>query len=123
MLKELKAFLMRGNIVDLAVAVIIGAAFGAIITSLVADVLTPIIGMIFGQPDFSQITFGAIKIGNFINAVVNFLIVGTSLFFVVKAIEKAQSLAKKTEEEAEEEAGPTEIELLADIKALLEKKG
>ena len=123
MLKELKAFLLRGNILDLAVAVIIGGAFGAIVTSFVADIITPIIGLIGGQPDFSGITlFGAIKIGSFINAVVNFLIIGTVLFFVMKAAEKAQSLTNKEEAAEEAPAGPTEVELLADIKALLEKQ-
>ena len=97
---EFKEFMMRGNVMDMAVGVIIGGAFGAIISSLVADVITPIIGLIFGQPDFSAITIGGseggIMIGNFINAVINFLI--------VKAFNKAKSLKK---EEPKEEAAPT----------------
>ncbi|MDO4667397.1 MAG: large conductance mechanosensitive channel protein MscL [Streptococcus sp.] len=123
MLKDLKEFLLRGNVVDLAVAVIIGAAFGAIVTSLVNDIITPAIGLLGGTPDFSDIKIaGAIKIGNFINAVVNFLIVGSVLFFVVKAAEKAQNLTKKEEETVEEPAAPTELEVLQEIKALLEKQ-
>lgn len=116
MIKELKDFLFKGNIVDLAVAVIIGGAFGAIVTSLVADIITPIIGMVIGQPDFSGIMIGSIAIGKFINAVVNFLIVGTVLFFIVKAANKAM----KTPEEAP--AGPSQEELLAEIRDLLAKK-
>ncbi|MGT2757495.1 large conductance mechanosensitive channel protein MscL [Streptococcus ovuberis] len=122
MLKELKAFLMRGNIVDLAVAVIIGGAFGAIVTSLVKDIITPLIGMAIGQPDFSGIMIGSIAIGKFINAIVNFLIIGTSLFLMIKGLEKAQATVKKEETIVEDVLGPTEVELLADIKALLEKQ-
>jgi len=100
MLKELKAFLLRGDVITLAVAFIIGGAFNSIVTSLVEDVITPVIGLIVGQPDFSSIAFfyekldengkpvGGIQIGKFINALVNFLIVGTVLFFVIKAAGK-----------------------------------
>lgn len=120
MIKELKAFLFRGNVLDLAVAVVIGAAFKAIVNSLVADIITPIIGLVFGQPDFSAITlFGSIMVGNFINAVVNFLIIGTVLFFVVKGANAA--MPKKVEEPAAP-AGPSETDLLQDILAELKKK-
>ncbi|MCC6411977.1 MAG: large conductance mechanosensitive channel protein MscL [Saprospiraceae bacterium] len=88
MLQELKAFLLRGDVVSLAVAFIIGSAFTKIVESLVKDVITPAIGMIGGNPDFSAISIGSIMIGNFMNAVINFLIVGTVLFFVVKAAGK-----------------------------------
>ncbi len=88
MLRELKAFLLRGDVVALAVAVIIGGAFGKVIASMVDDVISPILGMITGNPDFSDVMLGSIKIGNFINAVINFLLVGTALFFVVKAAGK-----------------------------------
>mgnify|MGYP000294837786 CR=1 FL=1 len=88
MLKELKAFLLRGDVVALAVAVIIGGAFGKVIASMVDDVISPILGMITGNPDFSGVMLGSIRIGNFINAVINFLLVGTALFFVVKAAGK-----------------------------------
>lgn len=124
MLKELKDFLLRGNVVDLAVAVIIGAAFGQIITSLVEDVLTPLFlnpALKAAQVEkIADLSWNGIAYGNFLSAIINFLIIGTVLFFVVKAVEKAQSLgAKNAEEEA---AGPSEVELLQDIKALLEKK-
>ncbi len=88
MLKELKAFLLRGDVVALAVAVIIGGAFGKVVSSFVDDIISPILGMITGNPDFSQVVIGNILIGNFINAVINFVLVGTALFFVVKAAGK-----------------------------------
>ncbi|MCU9534243.1 large conductance mechanosensitive channel protein MscL [Streptococcus sp. CSL10205-OR2] len=122
MIKDLKNFLFKGNVLDLAVAVIIGGAFGAVITSLVEDVITPIIGMIVGQPDFSSIKIGSIAIGNFINAVVSFLIVGTVLFFIVKAAERAMAIGKTDEVVEEEPAGPTQEELLIEIRDLLAKK-
>ena len=88
MLQELKAFLMRGDVLALAVAVIIAGAFGKIIDSLVNDIISPILGMITQNPDFSDVMIGSIKVGNFINAVLNFVIVGTVLFFLVKAAGK-----------------------------------
>lgn len=125
MLKELKAFLLRGNIVELAVAVIVGGAFSTIVKSFVDDIISPIIALLFGQPDFSDVMLGTIKIGNFFNAVVNFVIVGTVLFFVMKAIEKAMAVTKKAEADAAEAAapaGPTQEELLAEIRDLLKSK-
>jgi large conductance mechanosensitive channel len=83
MLKGFRDFISRGNVIDLAVGVIIGAAFGAIVNSLVADVITPIIGMIFGKPDFSAIQAGPIMIGKFINSIVSFLLVAIGLYFFI----------------------------------------
>ncbi|MBX9097525.1 large conductance mechanosensitive channel protein MscL [Streptococcus gordonii] len=126
MLKELKNFLLRGNVVDLAVAVIIGAAFGAIVTSLVNDIITPLILnpalSAAGVDKIAELSWNGIAYGNFLSAVINFLVIGTVLFFIVKAAEKAQSLGKKQEEVVEEEPAPTELEVLQEIKALLEKK-
>ncbi len=126
MLKELKAFLLRGNVVDLAVAVIIGAAFGAIVTSFVNDVITPLILnpalKAAGVEKIAELTWNGVAYGSFLSAVINFLVIGTVLFFVVKAAEKAQNFAKKNEEVVEEEPAPTELEVLQEIKALLEKK-
>ena len=93
LLNEFKEFAMKGNVVDLAIGVIIGSAFGAIVSSVVEDILTPIIGMIFGQPDFSEIKLGSVMIGNFINAVINFLIIALCLFAVIKAINKMKKPA------------------------------
>ncbi|MBN8680753.1 MAG: large conductance mechanosensitive channel protein MscL [Chitinophagales bacterium] len=88
MLSELKAFLFRGDVLALAVAVIIAGAFQKIIDSMVADVIMPIIGMIAGTPDFSNIKVGSILVGNFMNAVINFLIIGIVLFMLIKAAGK-----------------------------------
>ena len=98
LIQEFKEFALKGNVIDLAIGVVIGSAFGAIVTSVVEDLITPIIGKIFGQPDFSAIKPGGIPLGNFINAVVNFLIIAICLFAVVKAINKV----KKPEAPAEE---------------------
>lgn len=89
MLSELKAFLLRGDVLALAIAVIIGGAFQKIVDSLVADVIMPIIGMILGTPDFSSIKIGeSIMLGNFLNALINFLLIGIVLFMLVKATGK-----------------------------------
>jgi large conductance mechanosensitive channel len=87
MLKDFKQFLVRGNAIDLAIAVVIGAAFGAVITALVEDLLTPLIAAILGKPDFSRLTFtinGSIfKYGAFLNAVVAFVLIAAAVFFFV----------------------------------------
>ena len=126
MLKDLKAFLLRGNVVDLAVAVIIGAAFGAIVTSFVNDIITPLILnpalKAAGVEKIAELTWNGVAYGSFLSAVINFLVIGTVLFFVVKAAEKAQNLGKKEEAAEEEVAGPTQEELLAEIRDLLANK-
>ncbi|MGX7073851.1 large conductance mechanosensitive channel protein MscL [Falseniella ignava] len=125
MLKDLKEFLLRGNVVDLAVGVIIASAFGAIVTSLVNDIITPLILnpalKAASVERIAELSWNGVSYGSFLSAVINFLVVGTVLFFVIKGIEKAQSLTKK-EEEKEEAKKPTELEVLQEIKALLEKK-
>ena len=87
MLQGFKAFILRGNVVDLAVAVVIGAAFGAIVTALVKDLITPLIAAIFGKPDFSALTFevnnSKFLYGDFINAVVSFLLIASAIYFFV----------------------------------------
>jgi large conductance mechanosensitive channel len=89
MINEFKAFINKGNVLDLAVAVILGLAFGLVITSFVNDILMQIIAAIFGQPDFSSLYFnlgsGVIKYGAFLNAVINFLLVAFAVFLVIKA--------------------------------------
>lgn len=87
-IEEFKAFAIKGNAIELAVGIVVGVAFNNIVNSLVNDVIMQGIAMIFGQPDFSFITLGAIKLGNFINAVVNFLIVTLSVFVAIKAMNK-----------------------------------
>ena len=126
MLKELKAFLLRGNVVDLAVAVIIGAAFGAIVTSFVNDIIAPLILnpalKAAGVEKIAELTWNGVAYGSFLSAVINFLVIGTVLFFVVKAAEKAQNLGKKEEAAEEEVAAPTQEELLTEIRDLLANK-
>ena len=123
MLKELKAFLLRENVVDLAVAVIIGDESGSIVTSFVNDIITPLILNPALEAahvkNIAQLSWNGVAYGSFLSAVINFLVIGTVLFFVVKAAEKAQNLGKK--EEAAE-AGPTQEELLAEIRDLLANK-
>jgi large conductance mechanosensitive channel len=83
MLKGFRNFIIRGNVIDLAVGVIIGVAFGGIVDSLVKDVITPLIGMVFGTPDFHAIVLSSVKIGNFIDAVIAFLLKAAGLYFFI----------------------------------------
>lgn len=100
MLKEFKQFLLRGNVVDLAVGVVVGAAFGSVVTSLVSDILTPFIGAIAKVPDFSDLTFtlngSKFMYGHFLNVIISFVLVSASIFFfVVKPINLLISKSKK----------------------------
>ena len=126
MLKELKDFLLRGNVVDLAVGVIIATAFGAIINSFVNDIITPLLLNpaleAANVQNIAELAWNGVTYGKFLSAVINFVVIGTVLFFMIKAIEKAQNLRKKEEVVEEVPAGPTELEVLQEIKALLEKK-
>ncbi len=107
MLKEFKQFLLRGNVVDLAVGVVIGSAFGAITTSLVADVLTPLISAVARIPDFSgwiiNLSGSELKIGKFVNALISFVLVGGAVFFFV--VKPMNLLIKNSKKEPE--ASPT----------------
>jgi large conductance mechanosensitive channel len=123
MLKEFRDFILRGNVLDLAVAVIIGAAFGAIITSLVNDIIMPLVGVILGGLDFTslsvQVEDAVIAYGKFIQAIVNFVIVGFVLYLLVKGINKVY---KKKEAAAAPPPGPSEeVVLLGEIRDLLKK--
>ncbi len=97
MLKGFRDFLLRGNVIDLAVAVIIGVAFGAIVNSLVADIINPLIASIVGKPDFSYLVLhlhgGVIKYGNFLNAVISFLLVASAVYFLM--VLPAQHMLKR----------------------------
>ncbi|HEN6509005.1 TPA: large conductance mechanosensitive channel protein MscL [Streptococcus agalactiae] len=125
MIKELKEFLFKSNVLDLAVAVILGAAFNAIITSLVKDVITPLILnpvlKAAGVSNIAQLSWNGVAYGNFLSAVINFLIVGTTLFFIVKAANKVMA-KKPAEEEIIEVVEPTQEQLLAEIRDLLANK-
>jgi len=87
-IEEFKAFAMKGNVLDLAVAVVIGAAFGKIVTSVVEDLITPIIGMLMGSIDFSAWMLGTIKIGSLINNVINFIVVAFAIFVIIKFLNR-----------------------------------
>lgn len=120
-LKEFKEFAVKGNVVDLAVAVVIGGAFGKIITSLVDDVITPLILSpaleAAGVEDIGALNYNGIAYGNFLSAVISFIFIAFALFMIVKGINK---INKKPEEAA---AGPTDTEkLLAEIRDELKKK-
>src|SRR5215212_7184976 len=104
MLKDFRQFILRGNLVDLAVAVVIGAAFGAVVSALVADLITPLIAAIGGKPDFSGLSFtindSKFRYGDFINAIISFVIVAAAIFFlVVKPINALQARRRADEEE------------------------
>ena len=107
---EFKAFIMRGNVLDLAVAVIIGAAFQAIISSLVDDIISPILGL-FGGIDFKSFVLDIngvqIKYGSFITAVINFLIMALVIFLIIKGIAKITELGKKLAKREKEKEAPT----------------
>ncbi|PEU93288.1 large conductance mechanosensitive channel protein MscL [Bacillus cereus] len=124
MWNEFKKFAFKGNVVDLAVGVVIGAAFGKIVSSLVKDIITPLLGMVLGGVDFTSLQFGygksAVMYGNFIQTIFDFLIIAASIFMFVKVFNK---LTSKREEEAEEIPEPTkEEELLGEIRDLLKQQ-
>jgi large conductance mechanosensitive channel len=118
MLKGFRNFVTRGNVIDLAVGVIIGAAFGAVVDSLVKDVITPIIGMIGGQPDFSTLKAGSVGLGSFVNALIAFLLKAAGLYFLI-----VLPFNRLTARLAPAPAGPSQQEiLLAEIRDLLKQK-
>ena len=125
MIKELKKFLFKANVLDLAVAVVIGAAFNAIVTSLVEDVITPLFLnpalKAAGVEKIAELSWHGVAYGSFLSAIINFLIVGTTLFFIVKAAKAASDFGKKYDE-VEEETTPTQEELLTEIRDLLKEK-
>ncbi|MBR5698675.1 MAG: large-conductance mechanosensitive channel protein MscL [Prevotella sp.] len=135
-IKEFKEFAMKGNVMDMAVGVIIGGAFGKIVTSLVDDVLMPLVGMLTGGIDVSGLAYkvmlpnpveggeplagATLKYGAFIQNVIDFLIIAFCIFLMMKAINKL--MAKKEEPAPEAPAGPTQEELLSEIRDLLKEK-
>lgn len=126
-IEEFKAFAIKGNVIDLAVAVVIGAAFGKIVSSLVANIITPIIGLLMGGVDFSGLAYtvgeAEITYGVFIQSIIDFIIVALVIFMVVKAINKATQIGK--EEEAPVEKKPAEpseeVKLLREIRDTLKR--
>ena len=125
MWNEFKKFAFKGNVVDLAVGVVIGAAFGKIVSSLVKDIITPLLGMVLGGVDFTSLHFGygksAVMYGNFIQTIFDFLIIAASIFMFVKVFNKLTS--KKEDEKEEEIPEPTKEEvLLGEIRDLLKQQ-
>ena len=122
MLNEFKDFINKGNVMDMAVGIIIGAAFTAIVGSLVADLINPLIGIFMGGVDFGGLTAtvgeAQFTYGNFIMAIINFLIIAFVVFMLVRT---ANKMKKEEEAAPEAPAGPTQEELLADILAALKK--
>lgn len=121
MLEDFKNFIMKGNIVDLAVAVVIGAAFAAVVTSAVDNLLMPIIGIIGGEPSFDAyfltINGSEIRWGSFLTALVTFIIIAFAVFIALKAYNKSQQMRGGVAED--EAAGPSAEELLVEIRDLL----
>ena len=121
MLKEFKDFLMKGNIVDLAVAFVIGLAFAAVVNSLVNDLIMPIIAMVIGKPDFSGLTFtindAVFRYGAFITQVITFVAIAAAVFFfVVKPMQMVMARAKKSAEEVVSDEERRHQELLAALR-------
>ena len=128
MLKEFREFIARGNVVDLAVAVVIGAAFTAVVNSFANDVLMQVVAAIFGKANFDRLSFALngteIYYGLFLTALVSFLMVAVAVFFVVKAINSMQRFRqRRAAEEEATDAAPTELELLAEIRDALIARG
>ncbi len=126
MWKEFKEFAARGNVVDLAVGVIIGGAFGKIVASLVDDVIMPIIGLILGGIDFSALEFqvgeAVIKYGAFIQSIVDFVIIAFSIFMIIRAINKFKKKEEEEPPEPEEYVPTKEETLLMEIRDLLKNR-
>ena len=119
---EFKEFALRGNVMDMAVGVVIGAAFSAIINSLVGDILMPLIGLFTGNYNFSHLAIhlseeNILAYGSFIEAIINFILIAIVLFLIIKFFNKL----RRQEAEEEEEEGPTELDVLTEIRDLLQE--
>ncbi len=124
MLKEFRAFMLRGNIIELAVAVVIGAAFGALVTSLVANLLTPIVAAIIGKPDFSNLTFtindSVFRYGSFLNALIAFVSIAAAVFFFV--VRPVDAIQRRMGIEKPEDGRSDEATLLEEIRDILKEQ-
>lgn len=121
--EEFKAFAMRGNVLDMAVGVVVGSAFTAIVTSIVQNLLTPLLGLLIPDSTFAEWAPGGFGIGAVINSIISFLITAFVVFVLVKGVNKLTHLKKQEEEPAPEEpAGPTTEELLTEIRDLLKEQ-
>jgi len=124
MLKEFRAFMLRGNIIELAVAIVIGAAFGALVTSLVANLLTPIVAAIIGKPDFSNLTFAingsVFHYGSFLNALIAFISIAAAVFFFV--VRPVDAIQRRMGIEKPEDGRSDEATLLEEIRDILKEQ-
>jgi large conductance mechanosensitive channel len=137
--EDFKAFIMRGNVLDLAVAVVIGAAFKAVVDSLVNDVITPIIGAIIGKPNFNSLVLnlrgcttsskgarvcnGTVAYGSFLTNIFNFLVIAAAIFVMIKTFERLQNIRKREGDTEEESAlASDEVVLLTEIRDLLRER-
>jgi len=122
MLQDFKKFVTKGNVLDLAVAVILGIAFGLLVNSFVKDIIMPIIGAVVGKPSFNDLTLGigdgVIRYGSFLTLLVNFLIIAFVLFVIVQAAEKLQNMRSQ----ADKEDDPSELDVLTEIRDLLRQQ-
>ncbi len=122
MLKEFRAFMLRGNIVELAVAIVIGAAFGALVTSLVANLLTPIVAAVIGEPDFSDLTFtindSVFRYGSFLNALIAFVSIAAAIFFFI--VRPIDAIQRRIGIEKHEDGRSDEAALLEEIRDILQ---
>ena len=127
MLNEFRDFIAKGNVMDLAVGIIIGAAFTAIVNSLVGDLIQPLIGLIVGGLDFSGLSFGVgeaqFMYGSFITALINFVIIAFVVFMLVKMVNRVKSIAEKPDDIAPEvKTGPSELDILIEIRDSLARR-
>lgn len=122
LIAEFKEFIMRGNVIDLAVAVVIGAAFTAIVDALVESIVNPIITLATGSLDFASVKIGIFPIGILISAIINFLIIALVVFLMVKGVNSAINKMKKPGEEEEDILAPTTEELLTEIRDLMKEQ-
>jgi large conductance mechanosensitive channel len=122
---DFRKFMMRGNVLDLAVAVVIGVAFNAVVNSLVNDVVMQVVAAVFGKANFNQLTFtlngGVIYYGRFLTAIVNFVIIAATLFVVIKAFEQMQKRRGDSGEDVAEDKSD-EVVLLTEIRDLLSER-
>ena len=126
LLEDFRKFVMRGNVLDLAVAVVIGVAFNAVVNSLVNDVIMQLVAAIFGKANFDKLTWtingAVIYYGRFLTALVNFLVVAATLFVVIKAFEQLQKRRKDSGEGIPEDEQSDEVVLLTEIRDLLSER-
>jgi large conductance mechanosensitive channel len=123
MMRQFRDFLLRGNVVDLAVAVVVGAAFGAVVTALVKDIITPLIAAIGGKPSFAGLAFtingSHFLYGDFFNAIISFIVIAAAVFFLVVKPVSALMERRKAGEEPEPQAVTEDVVLLGEIRDLL----